>query len=234
MRKVHLGELPAALREIPQPPEYMYQIGDLPDPEEYTYVAVVGARKHSSYGREACESLIAGLAGRPICIVSGLALGIDSLAHNAALKAGLPTVGVPGSGLDPSVIYPASNRGLADEIIRKGGALLSEHEPTTKAMAYMFPSRNRIMAGMSRAILVIEAAEKSGTLITARMALDYNRDVIVVPGSIFSPVSNGCNWLIRLGATPVRNSDDILDALDMIPNEQKILPLDDLPDIERK
>ena len=110
---------------------------------------------------------------------------------------------------------------------------MSEHEPDHKAYPSDFPSRNRIMAGMCRATLVIEAAEKSGTLITARMALDYNRDVLVVPGSIFSPVSNGCNWLIRCGATPIRNSDDILDALDMIPGEQKELPLDDLPDIER-
>lgn len=234
MIKLLPHDFPPVLREIPQPPEFLYLEGELPDPEEFVYLAVVGSRRYSNYGREACESLIAGLAGHPICICSGLALGIDSIAHRTALDVGLPTVAIPGSGLDRSVIYPATNRTLADDIVRAGGALLSEHEPDHKAFPFDFPSRNRIMAGLTHATLVIEAADKSGTLITARLALDYNRDVLVVPGSIFSPVSEGCNRLIRFGATPVTSSNDILDALDLMPGEQKTLPLDDLPDIERR
>ncbi len=210
--KLKLEQFPKVLLEIPQPPKTLYMRGKIP-PENYVYLAVVGSRKYTSYGHDICEKLIAGLKGYPIVIVSGLALGIDSIAHRAAIKAGLITLGMPGSGLDSKVLYPRNNVNLANEIVEVGGCLLSEFPPTMKSELYTFPQRNRLMAGISKATLVIEAAEKSGTLITARMALDYNRDVLVVPGSVFSTTSIGTNKLIRQGATPITNSDELLEAL---------------------
>jgi len=197
---------------------------------EMKYLCVVGARRHSSYGREVCERLIAGLAGYNICIVSGLALGIDSIAHEAALDAGLPTIAFPGSGLNRDVIYPAKSQRLARRIVEAGtdsgdsgdggdknvmpdhfGALVSEFDMDFHATDWSFPQRNRLMAGISHATLVIEAKLKSGTLITARMANDYDRDVFAVPGSIFSSLSDGPNWLIHTSrAAIVRSSEDIL------------------------
>lgn len=209
-------DFPDALREIPQPPETLYLRGTLPDPTEFYYLAVVGSRKFTAYGREAVERIIAGLAGYPICIVSGLAMGIDAIAHRAALDAGLPTVAIPGSGLDSSVIYPRSNLNLAREIVENGGALLSEYAPDLRAAPWTFPQRNRIMAGISQSTLVIEAEEKSGTLITARLALDYNRNVFAVPGSIFSAPSKGTNKLIRQGATPITSAQDLLEELGLV------------------
>lgn len=235
-------EFPKALLEIPQPPEKLFVVGELPDPNDFYYLSVVGSRKYTSYGREACERIIKGLAGYPICIVSGLALGIDGIAHRAALDAGLRTVAVPGSGLDQSAIYPRTHLGLAKEIIENGGALLSEYEPDFKATPWSFPQRNRIMAGLSQGVLIIEAEEKSGTLITARMALDYNRNVFVVPGPIFSATSKGTNNLLRQGATPITSAKDLLEeigfveqtfgALDLTlytPEEQAVLILLDEP-----
>lgn len=210
--KLKPENFPRALLEIPQPPKELYMRGILPPPD-YIYLAVVGSRKHTTYGKDACEKLIKGLKGYPIVIVSGLALGIDSIAHKAALSAGLITLAMPGSGLDNKVLYPRSNANLADDIVRNGGCILSELPPTMKAELYTFPQRNRLMAGISRATLVIEAADKSGTLITARMALDYNRDVLVVPGSMFSETSSGTNKLIKQGATPITSKEDLLEAL---------------------
>lgn len=209
-RKLEPSEFPPQLKEIPQPPETLYVAGELFPSEDSVLLTVVGARKHSPYGREVCEMLIAGLAGYDITIVSGLALGIDAIAHESALQAGLHTIAVPGSGLSEEVLYPRTNLGLAKRILDAGGALLSEYAPDTKAALWTFPERNRIMAGLSKATLLIEAEEKSGTLITARMATDYNRDVFAVPGSILSSLSDGPNRLITLGATPIRSSEDIL------------------------
>lgn len=210
--KLKLDQFPKALLEIPQPPKTLYIRGKLPDPN-FIYLAVVGSRRYTSYGKDMCQKLIHGLKNYPIVIVSGLAIGMDSIAHHAALDAGLLTVSFPGSGLDNSVIHPRSNIRLAEEIVDKGGCLISELEPSWKATLYSFPQRNRLMAGISKAVLVIEAEEKSGSLITARMALDYNRDVLAVPGSAFSSNSNGTNWLIKQGAVPVTCSDDIIEAL---------------------
>lgn len=219
--------LPALLREIPDPPASLYVRGTLP-PDGTKLLCVVGSRKHTSYGKDVCEHLIRGLAGAPIAVVSGLALGIDAIAHRAALAAGLPTVAFPGSGLDWDALYPATNRELARRIVREGGALVSEFEPDFHATPYAFPQRNRLMAGFSHATLIIEAAERSGTLITARIAVDYNRDVLAVPGSIFSDTSRGANQFIRLGATPTRSSADILDALGITMDapRERTLPLD--------
>ena len=210
--KLKPEKFPEGLNEIPQPPKTLYIRGKLPS-ENVVYLAVVGSRKYTSYGRDICEKLIHGLKGYPIVIVSGLAIGIDTIAHKAALDAGLTTVSFPGSGLDNSILYPRANIKLAQEIVDKGGCLISEFEPNAISQLYFFPQRNRLMAGISKAVLIIEAEEKSGTLITARMALDYNRDVLAVPGSAFSSNSNGTNWLIKQGATPVTNSTEVLDAL---------------------
>jgi DNA processing protein len=212
IRKLATEEFPPQLLEIPEPPRELWLAGALPPPET-VLLTVVGARKHSPYGKEACETIIAGLAGYDIAIISGLALGIDAIAHEAAMNAGLTTIAVPGSGLDRSVLYPRSNVNLAERILKNAGALLSEYPPEMHAAQWTFPQRNRIMAGLAQATLIIEAEEKSGTLITARLATDYNRDVFAVPGSIFSPLSHGPNKLITLGATPISTSEDVLVAL---------------------
>ncbi|KKT74936.1 MAG: protecting protein DprA protein [Parcubacteria group bacterium GW2011_GWB1_44_7] len=235
-------EWPPLLKEIPDPPEKLYIRGAVPDWEQ-KFLCVVGARRWTSYGKETCEKLIAGLRGYPITVVSGLALGIDSIAHKAALAAGLKTVAVPGSGLLPEAIHPRVHRVLADQIIEAGGALLSEFEPDFRATLWAFPQRNRIMAGLANAVLVVEAEKKSGTLITAKLATEYNRDVLTIPGSIFSPNSEGPHLLIRLGATPITSPPELLEALgfkteaknnqeqlaliyaDCSPDEKKILEL---------
>ena len=216
---------PPALLEIPQVPEKLFIAGELPDPSQYYYLSVVGSRKYTNYGREATERIIAGLAGYPIVIVSGLAMGIDGIAHRAALDAGLRTIAIPGSGLDPSVIYPRVHFNLAREIVENGGALLSEYESDFRATPWSFPQRNRIMAGITQGVLVIEAEEKSGTLITARLALDYNRNVFTVPGPIFSATSKGTNNLLRQGATPITCAKNLLEELGFIEQQMGTLDL---------
>ncbi len=210
--KLKNEEFPKPLLEIPQPPKVLYMRGKMP-PEDYVYLAIVGSRKFTSYGRDICEKLIRGLKGRPIVIVSGLAMGIDTIVHRTALDTGLITMSMPGSGLDNSALHPKCNIRLAQEIVDAGGCLLSEFPPDFKATLYSFPQRNRLMAGISKATLIIEAEDRSGTLITARMATDYNRDVLAVPGSAFSSNSKGTNNLIRQGATPITSSEELLDAL---------------------
>jgi DNA processing protein len=205
-------EFPPLLAEIPEPPEHLWLEGALPHPE-LKLLAVVGSRQYTDYGKQVVEHLIGGLAGYPVGIVSGLALGIDSLAHEAALRHGLYTVAVPGSGLDHAVLYPASHKRLASCIVKAHGGLLSEFPPTMRAAKWTFTQRNRIMAGMSHATILIEAAEKSGTLITARMAVDYNRELLVVPGNIFARTAYGVHQFLKLGATPVTTANDILTAL---------------------
>jgi DNA processing protein len=212
LKRLLPSDFPALLREIPDRPKRLYLRGSLPS-EEYRWLAVVGSRACTDYGRRALRYLIEGLRGYPVVVVSGLAYGIDAEAHRAALDAGIPTVGVPGSGLDWKVLYPRANVALAREILEKGGALLSEEEPEAKTMDYMFPKRNRIMAGLSHATLVIEAKEKSGSLITAKLTTEYNRELLVVPGNIFSEESRGTHQFLRLGATAVTSPEDVLVAL---------------------
>jgi len=231
--------IPRDLLEIPQPPKKLYLAGKLP-PEGTICLAVVGSRKCTTYGKDTVRKLILGLKGYPIAIVSGLAVGIDALSHEAALEAGLSAIAFPGSGLSEDVFFPPTSLKLAEKIIKAGGCLISEFEPDLKAAYYTFPMRNRLVAGISKAALIIEAEEKSGTLITARMALDYNREVLAVPGNISSPNSKGTNRLIRNGATPITCSEDILEVLgfkidkesmqqnlfdDARPEEKKVLQL---------
>ncbi|MEI8339113.1 MAG: DNA-processing protein DprA [bacterium] len=223
------NEIPNKLKEIPEPPKKLFYRGTWPN-KGMRVLAVVGSRKFTTYGREVCEKLIRGLAGYPIVILSGLALGIDTIAHETAIDNNILTMAIPGSGLDEKVIYPSSNKRLAEKILDCGGLLLSEYEPDFHATAWSFPRRNRLMAGLADAVLVIEAEIKSGTLITARLATDYNRDVMTVPGSIFSDTSEGPNLLLKLGAIPITSSQDILEAFGLASvgdNIQKKLDLTD-------
>ena len=206
------NEIPFPLTQIPQPPKKLHIKGMLPK-EGSKVLCVVGARKHSSYGEEICRKLVLGLRGYNICIVSGLALGIDAIAHRAALDADLQTIAFPGSGLNATNLHPARHVKLAEEIVYSGGGLVSEFEMNQRAAPWTFPKRNRLMAGISHTTIVIEAELKSGTLITSRLALDYNRDVGAVPGRIDSKLSEGPHMLIRLGATPITCSEDILEML---------------------
>ena len=212
IKKLPKNKFPKALLEIPQPPEDLWIIGELP-PEDLIYLCIVGSRKFTSYGREACEKIIVGLKGYPIVIVSGFAMGIDTIAHKKAMQVGLKTLVFPGSGLSAEAMYPKTNVRLMDEVVESGGCLISEFEPDFKATQWSFPMRNRLMAGISKAVLIIEAEERSGTLITARLTTEYNRDLLVVPGSIFSSNSKGTNRLLRQGATPITSSEDVLEAL---------------------
>ena len=202
------------LLEIPQPPKELWYKGTLP-PEGITLLAVVGSRQYTTYGKQALDYLIDGLRDYPIGIVSGLALGIDALAHEAALRNNLYTLAIPGSGL--GAVAPATNRGLAERILEQNGGLLSELSPETGAAKWTFPSRNRIIAGLCKGTLLVEAGEKSGTLITARMTVDYNRELLAIPGSIFSKNSYGTHQFLKLGATMVPEPLDILYALGIEP-----------------
>ena len=202
----------STLLETPEPPKELWYQGNLP-PKDIKLLAVVGSRKYTTYGQQVIDHLFTGLVGHPIGIVSGLALGIDRLAHEAALKHNLYTLAVPGSGLDESVLYPASHKSLANKILESGEGMLSELSPLTPAAPWTFPRRNRIMAGLSQATILIEAGEKSGTLITARLAVDYNRELLAVPGNIFSKNTYGTHQFLKLGATLVTDAGDILDVL---------------------
>lgn len=235
MEKLLYKDFPTGLKNIPDKPKQLYIRGELPDENKYAYLTVVGPRKISNYGRNVCEYLISALADYPIVIVSGLALGTDALAHDLAIKTGLKTVAIPGSGLNPDVIYPATNKGLSEQIIKSGGCLLSEFEPDTRANTFTFPKRNRIMAGISKATLVIEASERSGTLITARLATEYNKDLMVVPGSIFSITSKGSNRFINQGATPISNPEEILSILGINKQKEELtITEEELSPIEKK
>lgn len=232
IRKIGPRDAREALGEIPDPPKYLYLRGTLP-PKDHKLLAVVGSRAASSYGKEACARLIAGLAGYPISIVSGLALGTDASAHRAALSAGLHTIAVPGSGLRDSAIYPRSNVGLALDILKSGGALLSEQEPDHKPYLAEFPSRNRIMVGLSDAVLVIEAGSKSGTLITARLASEYNRELLLVPHRIGDAHGFGANLFLRLGGTLCAEPAHILEALHLEQKERQTIDVRELSDSEK-
>jgi DNA processing protein len=199
-------EYPALLREIPEPPPVLFALGDLRLLERPA-VAIVGSRDHSDYGGEVAHALAWGAASGGLAVVSGMARGLDAVAHNAALEAGGATIGVLGNGL--GVIYPAANRALYQRVAERG-LLLTEFPPGEKPSAGSFPRRNRLISGLARVTVVVEAAEGSGALITAGTALDQGRDVMVVPGNITSPSSVGANRLIRDGAEPLLSSDDLL------------------------
>lgn len=202
-------DYPPLLREIHDPPLCLFVRGNIKD---VSYpIAVVGTRKCSPYGRQVVEEIIPDLVLCKMTIVSGLALGIDGISHEATLKHAGRTIAILGSGIDTNTIYPGEHRHLAEKIIASGGAVISEYPPYTKGSPYSFPRRNRIIAGMSLGTVVIEAQESSGSLITAQCALEYNRDVFAVPQNINSATAAGPNNLIKMGARVVTQSQDILD-----------------------
>jgi len=202
---------PSRLKEIYDYPPILYIRGSLL-PEDEWCLAVVGTRRATVYGRQVTEEIVADLAQNKITIVSGLAKGIDSVAHHSALEAGGRSIAVFGCGLD--IVYPSENANLARSIIQQG-ALISEYPLGTRPKADNFPRRNRIMSGLSLGVLITEAGETSGAMITAHLALEQNREVFAIPGSILSPASRGTNRLIQEGAKLVRDYTDILEELNL-------------------
>jgi DNA processing protein len=202
---------PVALTTIVDPPPVLWTVGSVAA-FQAPAVAIVGARAASPYGLSVAEQLAADLAARGLAIISGLARGVDSAAHRGALSAGGVTIGIMGSGVD--VMYPPEHAPLAREM-QQHGAVASELVPGTPPLPYLFPLRNRIISGLSRAVVVIEAGERSGSLITARCALEQGRDVLAVPGNVLSGRSRGAHALLRDGAKIVESADDILEELGM-------------------
>jgi len=204
-------DYPKLLREIDQSPPVLYIKGELTPADEFA-VAMVGTRRVTAYGQQITRDASIYLAGHGLTVVSGLARGVDALAHQHALKAGGRTIAVLGSGID--VIYPPEHRKLADAII-ENGALISDYPMGTQPEGVNFPPRNRIISGLSLATIVVEAGERSGALITADFAAEQGRDVFAVPGNVLSPMSRGTNYLIQKGAYAMISPQDVLDVLDL-------------------
>lgn len=212
IRTINLNDpdYPSLLKEIYDPPAVLYVRGEIP---QGIYLAVVGTRRMSDYGERATRQLVRELSRLGVVIISGLATGIDTVAHETALENKGKTIAVLGSGIDDQAIFPASNVKLAHRIVEQGGAVISEYPPLTRAMRYYFPLRNRIISGLSKGVLVVEAPEKSGALVTAYRALEQNREVFALPGPIYSSRSWGTNHLIQKGAKLVLQVEDILTEL---------------------
>ena len=208
----HDSGYPSRLKEIYDYPPLLYVRGSLLNEDEWC-LAVVGTRRATVYGRQITEEIVADLAQSKITIVSGLAKGIDSIAHHSALEAGGRSIAVFACGLD--IVYPGENANLARSIMQQG-ALISEYPLGTRPKADNFPRRNRIMSGLSLGVLVVEAGDTSGAMITAHLALEQNREVFAIPGSILSPASRGTNHLIQEGAKLVRDYTDILEELNLM------------------
>jgi len=208
-------EYPGGLRQVADPPPVLFLRGRL-TPADSQAVALVGTRRATAYGHAVADRLARELASAGITVVSGLAKGIDTAAHRATLQAGGRTIAVLGNGLDQ--VYPAENAGLARQIVETdAGAVVSEFAPGVPPDAVNFPRRNRIISGLSIGTVIVEAGERSGALITADFALEQGREVMAVPGSIFSPMSTGPNELLKQGATPVTSGEDILNTLSTQP-----------------
>lgn len=201
---------PQLLAEIYDPPAILYCRGDI-ELLKKPSIAIVGSRKHSYYAKAVLEKIIPVLSNSKIVIVSGLALGVDGLAHYLALESGGETIGILGSGTDK--VYPSSNQLLGERMIKNNGLIISEFPPETPPLKQNFPLRNRIIAGMTLGTLVVEARKESGSLITAAFAIDAGREVFAVPGNIDSFASEGCNWLIKEGAKIVTSAEDILEEI---------------------
>ncbi|MFN5059309.1 MAG: DNA-processing protein DprA [Chloroflexota bacterium] len=207
----HDDDYPPLLKHIATPPTLLFVRGNV-SAFRLASVAIVGTRQPSTYGHDVTQRLASDLAQRHLCIVSGLALGVDTIAHHSALDANGSTIAVLPSGVD--FIYPASNRTLAERILAHSqSALVSEFYPGTRASAPLFPARNRLISGLAQATIVTEAGERSGAMITVKAALDQGREVMAVPGSVFAPKSAGCLNLIHQGATPIRHADDVCHGL---------------------
>lgn len=224
-------EYPDPLKEIYNPPIALYVRGKIKT--SGIRIAVVGSRKTSLYGKQAAQMLARDLAARGVSIVSGMATGIDTIAHIESLKAGQETIAVLGSGIDAKTVYPPSNRKLAEEI-EKNGAVISELPIGAPPLKHHFPLRNRIISGLSLATIVVEASETSGALITAKCALDQNREVFAVPGPIFSESSKGTNNLIKSGAKLIASAEDILEDLNLALVSSFVKSREILPENEKE
>ena len=225
---------PRLLKEISNPPAVLYYKGDLLSCNLDKTLAVVGSRRASYNGKESLKKIINGFIGTDICIVSGLATGIDTVSHQLALENNLKTIGVIASGFD--FTYPTSNKSLYEEIINGNGAIVTEYYPTFEPLRFRFPQRNRIVSGLSFGTLVVEAAIKSGALITANIALEQGRELMCIPGLITNPNTEGIYKLLKTGATLVTESDDVLNALgwEIIKDNQNFEESDDLTIDEKK
>lgn len=205
------SDYPKKLRNIQNRPIVLFYKGDISIVDEYS-IAIVGSRNCSDYGRKCADFISNEIAIRKICIVSGLAIGIDSIGHIAALNNKSNTIAIIGNGLDN--IYPSKNKKLAESIIKNGGLIISEFVVGTKPFKQNFPRRNRIISGLSDSVIVIEGSKKSGSLITAGYAIEQGKEVFAVPGSIFSPNSEGTNELIKDGANLLTSTDDVIRTID--------------------
>lgn len=219
---------PQSLGNSSDPPEILFVRGDLQDVPS---VAFVGTRRFTSYGKRCVELLVPNVARAGLGIVSGLALGIDALAHEVTLQTGGYTIAVLGTGIDDASLYPRENYALAQRILEAGGAIISEFPPGTSSRKENFPIRNRIIATLTAATVVVEGAPESGSMITAKCALEENREVLAVPGPIWSETSQGTNQLLKLGAKPCTKAEDVLEALaldrpDLIAQARALLPMD--------
>jgi DNA processing protein len=227
---VSIGEknYPEQLAHISDPPHTLFIRGTIPDAHAPS-VAIVGTRNHTTYGKQAADEVTSSLAEQGIAIVSGLALGIDGVVHESVVRVHGKTIAVLGCGVDRDTVYPAVHRHLAERIIFQGGAIISEYPPGYKPTQYSFPARNRIIAGLTLATIVIEAAEESGALITAKCALDYNREVMAIPHPITSERGKGANNLIKQGAALITSAQDVMEILNLknikeIISNREILP----------
>ena len=208
---------PVLLKEISDPPNPLYVRGNAQLLNFSPLLAVVGSRKSSVYGKQAIDRLLTPLVKNGVPLVSGLAYGIDSIAHNLCLSYHTPTIAVLGSGIDDATIYPRLHVKLANAIIKDGGVIISEYPAGTAPLQFHFPARNRIIAALTMSTLVVQAAARSGSLITARLALEYGRDVAAVPGAITDSLSAGTNQLIQQGATPLLTPEDAFAMLNIDP-----------------
>lgn len=219
---------PDNLKQIVDPPIILYCVGDT-ELLASNQLAIVGSRSYSTYGRNATDKIISELTLANLTVTSGLAFGIDTLAHEFALDNNIKTIAVVGTGIN--IVYPSSNKNLYEKIA-KYGLIISEFQLGTKPLRHNFPLRNRLISGLSKGVLVIEAASKSGSLITAKLALDQNKEVFAIPGSIFNTTSQGCNDLINQGAKLVKNADDILEELYIDSPTKSSTSLKPLPTLE--
>jgi len=210
---ISVADYPFLLKNIPDPPKELFVLGDGDILSAKRVIAVVGTRKMTRYGQEITTKLTKELVEAGFVIVSGMALGVDGVAHQTAIDSGGKTIAVLGAGVD--IIYPAQHRDLYNGILAHGGAIVSEVPPGKFVSREQFPARNRIISGLSQAVLVTEGAIKSGGLITVRMALEQGREVFAVPGPINSPMAEGTNYLIKQGARLVTDVDDILSELNL-------------------
>ncbi len=214
---------PQLLKEIHKPPEQLYVRGNADILSSPYLFGVVGSRKASMYGRQSCAKLLPPCVRAGVVLVSGLAYGIDSFAHRICVNQGRPTIAVLGSGIDDASLYPRGNKTLAAEILKAGGVIISEYPAGTSPYLGNFPARNRIIAGLCKATIIMQAAKRSGSLITARLAMEENRDVLAVPGPITDPACEGTNMLIRDGAGIVLDHTDILSRFEITEAEQEAI-----------